>query len=119
MVKNLPPQPGWEESWGRTDTCICVAETLHYLPETIAALLIGYAPIKNKKFKKGICLPMQEMLAPFLVGELRSDMPRGFLSLHTAATQPSNETSQVKLGRPHVPQLRPNTAKLINDLVFF
>ena len=52
MVKNLPPQPGWEESWGRTDTCICVAETLHYLPETITTLLIGYTPIKNKKLKK-------------------------------------------------------------------
>ena len=68
VVKNLPPQPGWEESWGRTDTCVCVAETLHYLPETIATLLIGYTPIRKKKLKKGICLSMQEMLVPFLVG---------------------------------------------------
>ena len=22
VVKNLPPQPGWEGSWGRTGTCI-------------------------------------------------------------------------------------------------
>ena len=117
MVKNLPPQPGWEESWGRTDTRICVAETLHYLPETITTLLIGYTPIKNKKLKKkkGICLPIQEMLFPFLVGELRSEMPRGHLSLHTAITEPSSETSQVRLGRPCVPQLRPNTDKLINE----
>ena len=47
-------------------------------PEATTTLLIGYTPIKNKKLKKkkkGICLPMQEMLVPFLVGELRSDMP--------------------------------------------
>ena len=37
---------------GRMDTCICLAESLHCPPETIMKLLIGYAPILNKKFKK-------------------------------------------------------------------
>ena len=29
--------------WGRMDTCVCMAESLHCLPETITTLLIGYA----------------------------------------------------------------------------
>ena len=33
--------------WGRMDTCICMAESLHCLPETITTLLIGYTPIQN------------------------------------------------------------------------
>ena len=35
--------------WGRMDTCICMAESLHHSPETITALLIGYTPIQNLK----------------------------------------------------------------------
>ena len=31
--------------FGRTDTCMCMAETLCCPPETITTLLIGYAPI--------------------------------------------------------------------------
>ena len=34
-------QPGWEGSWGRTDTCICVAEFFCCPSETITALLIS------------------------------------------------------------------------------
>ena len=37
--------------WGRTDTCICMAESLCCSPETTTTLLIGYTPIQNKKFK--------------------------------------------------------------------
>ena len=37
---------------GRMDTCICMAESLPFSPETITALLIGYAPIQNKVLKK-------------------------------------------------------------------
>ena len=37
--------------WGRVDTCLCVAESPCCSPETTTALLIGYAPIQNKKFK--------------------------------------------------------------------
>ena len=39
--------------WGRMDTCMCVAESLHCSLETIT-FLIGYTPIKNEnlKFKK-------------------------------------------------------------------
>ena len=33
--------------WGRMDTGICVAESLHCSPETITTLLIGYTPIQN------------------------------------------------------------------------
>ena len=36
---------------GRMDTCICMAESLGCLLETITRLLIGYTPIQNKKFK--------------------------------------------------------------------
>ena len=38
--------------WGRTDTCICMAESLHGSPETIKILLTSYTPIQNKKFLK-------------------------------------------------------------------
>ena len=39
-------------AWGRTDTCICMAESLCYPPETITTLLTSYTPILNKKLKK-------------------------------------------------------------------
>ena len=43
-------------TWGSIDTCICMAESLCCLPETITILLIGYTPIyfitQNKKFLK-------------------------------------------------------------------
>ena len=41
-----------KEVWGRTDTCICMTECLHYSPEIITVLLIGYALIQNKMFLK-------------------------------------------------------------------
>ena len=37
--------------WERMDTCICVTESLHYSPESITTLLIGYTLIQNKKLK--------------------------------------------------------------------
>ena len=37
---------GWE-----MDTCICMAESLHCLSETITTVLIGHIPIQNKKLK--------------------------------------------------------------------
>ena len=44
------------EVWGRMDTCIYMAESLHSSPETITTLLIGYTQIENifmfKKKKK-------------------------------------------------------------------
>ena len=36
---------------GRINTCICMAESLHCSFETTTALLTGYTPIQNKKFK--------------------------------------------------------------------
>jgi len=43
--------PAWmgEEFGGRIDICVCMAESLCCSPEIITALLIGYAPIQNKK----------------------------------------------------------------------
>ena len=35
--------------WGRMDTRICVAESLHCSPETTTTLLIGCTPKQNKK----------------------------------------------------------------------
>jgi len=37
--------------WGKMDTCICMAESLHCSPETITILLISYTTIENKKLK--------------------------------------------------------------------
>ena len=34
------------------DTCICMAESLHCSPESIATLLIDFTPIQNKKIQK-------------------------------------------------------------------
>ena len=39
--------------WGRTDTCICIADSLHHSHELSQhCLLVSYTPIQNKKFKK-------------------------------------------------------------------
>ena len=39
--------------WGRMNTYICMAESLHCSPETVITLLISYTPIKNIKcFKR-------------------------------------------------------------------
>lgn len=46
--------------WGGTDTCVCMAESLSYSPESAVTLLIGYTPIQNKKLKKkGKKVPIQ------------------------------------------------------------
>ena len=41
--------PAWMEKgvWGRMDTCVRMAESLHCSPETTTTLLIGYTPIQN------------------------------------------------------------------------
>ena len=44
-------QPGWGRARGRTDTCICMAESLCCPPETIITLLTGYPPVQKKTFK--------------------------------------------------------------------
>ena len=38
--------------WGRINTCICMADSLHCSPETITAMLISYISIQNKKVLK-------------------------------------------------------------------
>ena len=55
--------------WGRKDTCICMDETLLYLPETITTLLIGYTLIQNKNFKKKLShliIPLESYRWPSL-----------------------------------------------------
>ena len=48
--------------WGKMDTCICMAESLHCSHETITILLINYAQTQNKKFKnKKIKLFMENL----------------------------------------------------------
>ena len=37
------------------DTCICLAESLRFSPQTITTLTVGYTPVQNKKFKKKKC----------------------------------------------------------------
>ena len=37
---------------GTLYTYICRVESLNYSPKTITALLIGYTPVQNKKFKR-------------------------------------------------------------------
>ena len=36
----------------RMVTCICVADSLRYLPEVSTTVLIGYMPILNQKLNK-------------------------------------------------------------------
>ena len=36
---------------GRTDACLCMAESLSCPPETITTLFIGYTPIENKNIE--------------------------------------------------------------------
>ena len=40
--------------WGRRDTYIGTAESLHCSPQTITTLLISYTPIQNKKLRKKV-----------------------------------------------------------------
>ena len=45
-------QLGKEGTWGRMDTCVCMAESLYCPPETTPTLLTGYSSIPNKTFKE-------------------------------------------------------------------
>ena len=44
--------------WGRMDTCICLAESLCYLPETITTLLTDYAAAKSLQSCPTLCDPI-------------------------------------------------------------
>ena len=44
---NVMRQPGWGGLWGRMETCICMAESLHCSPEMITILLVGCTPVQN------------------------------------------------------------------------
>ena len=63
--------------WGRMDTCICMAESLCCLPETITTLLISYIPIQNKcLLKKGEERAGRTFQANEFVRELDSNVPK-------------------------------------------
>ena len=40
-------QLGWEGTLGENNKCICMAESLHCIPEIISTWLIGCTPIQN------------------------------------------------------------------------
>ena len=48
-LHNIMWQPGWEGSWEKMNTHICMAESLRCPPEIFTTLLISYIPIQNKK----------------------------------------------------------------------
>ena len=54
--------------WGRMDTCICMAESLPYIFETTATLLISYTPAENVFGVKKIIILLknQKRVAPTL-----------------------------------------------------
>ena len=63
--------------WGRMDTCICIAESLHCSPEIIIILIISYTPIQNKKFRKKlkwICVLVAQ-LCPTLCNSMDCNLP--------------------------------------------
>ena len=63
--------------WRRMDTCICMAESLCCLPETITTLLISYSPIQNKcLLKKGEERAGRTFQANEFVRELDSNVPK-------------------------------------------
>ena len=67
------------EAWGRTDTCICMAESLH-CSETITTLFVNQLhPIYNKKLRKkkkeDLMFPLQQAQVRSLVDVLRFNMP--------------------------------------------
>ena len=39
--------PAWVGLWGRMNTCICMAESLHCSPKVTTTLLIGHTPLQN------------------------------------------------------------------------
>ena len=53
------------------DTCICMAEYFHCLPETITALLTDCTPIQNKMLNKPIKQKSQYGLEKEQVGGLK------------------------------------------------
>ena len=64
----------WQPEWGwggviceRMNTCICMAESLHYSPETITTLLIAYALMQKKNiFLKASHINMSIYLSIYL-----------------------------------------------------
>ena len=47
---------------------MCMAESLHWSPETITTLLTGYTPIQNKKLKRKE-KSKREMICILVVGQ--------------------------------------------------
>ena len=62
--------------WGRMDTCICMAESLHRSPEAITTLLTGYTPTQNKTFFKSLNVAQPSLSLPRTQGS-------GFVKMKT------------------------------------
>ena len=66
------------------ETCVCMAESLRCSPETLPALLIGYAPIQNKKLKKKKIMPLLHFLGElFCVFSRQYSITLAFTELDT------------------------------------
>ena len=50
--------------WGRIDSCICMAESLSFLPETMTTLLIGCTQykIKSLEFETKIWMDLEMII---------------------------------------------------------
>ena len=79
-------QPGWEESLGRMDTCICMAESLCCPPEAITTSLVGYTPYN-------MCLVAQ--LCPTLCNPVDCSPPGS--SIHEDSPGQNTEVGSLSL----------------------
>ena len=81
-------QPGWEWSFGgRMDTCVCLAESLHWSSETTTTPLIGRTPMQNvfgvkNKVKKENELVQVKRYFCVLLSDTSSSLCSGRYLLH-------------------------------------
>ena len=52
MLRGSLDGRGFDRAGRRTDTCICMAESLGCSPETFTTLFISFTPTQNNKLKK-------------------------------------------------------------------
>ena len=64
---NVMWQPGWEGLWGRRDTRMYMAESLHCSPETITTLLNSYTPKQNVFGVKKIKLKKENFVCMYVL----------------------------------------------------
>jgi len=74
------------------DTCICMAESLGCLPETITTLFISYTPLQNNKFKKKVKLTILLLIhkEQMSANSSRESGEQPSLDAHSAEKAPSH-----------------------------